>query len=269
MSTPDSTPEGKEESATDAQFRAEARAWLEANARRRSGDDQDWSRFHFSGDPSPEADAEHVRACQEWQRKLYDGGWAGIAWPEEFGGRGAHAGPGARSSPASRDSSRSTPACSRSASGWSGRRSWPTARPAQQERYLRPMLRGDEVWCQLFSEPGAGSDLAGLRTRAERDGDEWVVNGQKVWSSGAHHSDLGILLTRTEPRCCPSTAASHTSSSTCARPASRCGRCGRSTASPTSTRCSSPTCASRTRTWWGRWTAVGRSRTRPLRTSAA
>ena len=69
---------------------------------------------------------------------------------------------------------------------------------AQRDRYARPALRGEEVWCQLFSEPAAGSDLAGLRTRAERDGDDWVINGQKIWTSGAHYCDYGVLVTRSD-----------------------------------------------------------------------
>ena len=182
----------------DAGFRAEARAWLEAHARPRAPDESNLARYRFLGDPSPEADAEHVRRCKEWQHTLYDGGWAGITWPKEHGGRGG------------------TPAQARTFAQEQARFDVPTGvfavgigmvgptliahgTDAQKERYLPALLRGDDVWCQLFSEPGAGSDLAGLRTRAVRDGDEWVVNGQKVWSSGAHHSDLGILLTRTDP----------------------------------------------------------------------
>ena len=71
--------------------------------------------------------------------------------------------------------------------------------PKQKERYLRPLFTNEEIWCQLFSEPGAGSDVAGLSTRAERDGDEWVLNGQKVWTTLAHISSFGLIVARTNP----------------------------------------------------------------------
>jgi len=69
----------------------------------------------------------------------------------------------------------------------------------QKRKYLPPLASGEKIWCQLFSEPAGGSDVAGLRTRAEKDGDDWIINGQKIWTSGAHYSDYGILLTRTDP----------------------------------------------------------------------
>jgi alkylation response protein AidB-like acyl-CoA dehydrogenase len=181
-----------------AAFRARARAFLEAHARpRRSGDD-DFARFRFLGDPSPEADAGHVRACKEWQRTLFDGGWAGIAWPKEYGGRG---GTPAEARAFAQEQARFDVETGAFAVGIGmvGPTLIAHGTEAQKRRYLPALLGGEEVWCQLFSEPGAGSDLAGLRTRAVRDGDEWVVNGQKVWSSGAHHSELGILLARTDP----------------------------------------------------------------------
>ena len=69
----------------------------------------------------------------------------------------------------------------------------------QKRKYLPPLASGEKIWCQLFSEPAGGSDVAGLRTRAEKNGDDWIINGQKIWTSGAHYSDYGILLTRTDP----------------------------------------------------------------------
>jgi alkylation response protein AidB-like acyl-CoA dehydrogenase len=188
--------EGAPEDSNDA-FRARARAFLEAHARPRRAGDGDFSRFRFLGDPSPAADAEHVRRGKEWQRTLFDGGWAGIAWPKEYGGQ---SGTSAQARIFAREQARFEVETGVFAVGIGmvGPTLITHGTEAQKQRFLPALLRGDEVWCQLFSEPGAGSDLAGLRTRAVRDGDEWIVNGQKVWSSGAHHSELGILLARTD-----------------------------------------------------------------------
>jgi acyl-CoA dehydrogenase len=138
-----------------------------------------------------------VARCRAWQHTLTDGGWAGITWPAAFGGRG---GTGLQASIFDEEQNQfdvSTGAFA-VAIGMVG----PTLMVHgndDQRAHLADILRGDELWCQLFSEPGAGSDLASLGTRAELDGDTWVVNGQKVWTSMAQSADYAILLARTDP----------------------------------------------------------------------
>jgi alkylation response protein AidB-like acyl-CoA dehydrogenase len=183
----DDTPE-------EAAFRAEARAWLEANAIPR-GSPEDFSAGNFSGQIDA---AEYIKRCRWWQGQLHEGGWAGISWPKAFGGRGGK--PIEEAIFAEEQAKWGVSAgVFAVALGMVGPTLMQHGTRAQQARYLAAMLRGDELWCQLFSEPDAGSDLASLTTRAVRDGDEFVVSGQKVWTSYAHASEWGILIARTDP----------------------------------------------------------------------
>ena len=137
-------------------------------------------------------------AAGAWQRTLADGGWAGITWPVEFGGRG---GTPMEQAIFNQEQARFEVATGSLAValGMVGPTLMAWGTPEQQATHLDAMLHGDEVWCQLFSEPDAGSDLASLRTTAVREGGGWVVNGQKVWTSLAQHSQWAILLARTDP----------------------------------------------------------------------
>ena len=168
----------------EAAFRAEARAWLEAHAPVKGGPD-DWSTGFLERTMDPKEFTERAKA---WQRLLVDEGWAGITWPKKYGGRG---GTPMQSQIWGQEVGRYGVAANTFAVsiGMAGPTIMRHGTDAQKERFLLPMLRGDETWCQLFSEPDAGSDLANISTRAIRDGDEWVVTGQKVWTSGGDDSD--------------------------------------------------------------------------------
>lgn len=176
------------DSPDQAAFRAEVRAFLDANAP---------VRRHSSETPYG-ANDDAIAVAKDWQKRLYDAGWACIAWPEAFGGRGATP---IQSVIWNQEVSRYvTPdGTFIIGQGMCAPTMMAYATEAQNERFLPKIASGEEVWCQLFSEPVAGSDLAGIKTRAIRDGDDWVINGQKVWTSGAHYSDYGLLITRTDP----------------------------------------------------------------------
>src|SRR6201992_1565412 len=174
-----------EQSVTD--FRKRARAWLTGNAPQGGGGDEEL-------EPGP-AD---IPAQKAFQAKLYQAGYAGITWPKEYGGQGLTNAEQIAFSTEAREYSLPTSAFLIGL-GMPGPTILELGTEEQKKRYLPPMLRGEEIWCQLFSEPSGGSDVAALITTAVRDGDEWVLNGQKVWTSGAQHSDYGAVIARTDP----------------------------------------------------------------------
>ena len=187
------------DSPAEAAFRARARAWLAANAPRKSAESSPWAAGSaaLSVAEQDERERADIARAREWQHKLHEAGWAAITWPTEYGGRGGNEIEAAIF--AEEMAGFDTPLGWTAVSvGMVGPTLIAHGTAEQKARHLPPILRGDESWCQLFSEPGAGSDLAGVRTRAERTADGWLVNGQKVWTTGARVSEFGALLARTD-----------------------------------------------------------------------
>ena len=171
-------------------FRAEVRAWVRENV------PGDWGSPAW---PIPEDPGDLERAFRAWDRKLYRGGWAGITWPREYGGRGA--------TPIEQfifqeemAEHKTPPSMTLIGVGMAGPTLMAWGTPEQKTGHLEKILSGEEIWCQGFSEPNAGSDLAALETTAVSDGDCYIVNGQKIWTSIAHRADWCLLVTRTDPR---------------------------------------------------------------------
>jgi len=169
-------------SPSEASFRDELRAWLAAN------------------DPGrePEGDLAGFEFRRAWQRQLHDAGWAGVSWPKEYGGRGATL---VEQAIYNEEFVRAQAPSAANVLGLA--MGGPTViahgTEEQKQRYLEPILSAEEIWCQGFSEPGSGSDLASVKTRAVRDGGQWVVTGQKVWTTLAHHAKWCMLVARTDP----------------------------------------------------------------------
>ncbi|VAV87334.1 Acyl-CoA dehydrogenase, long-chain specific [hydrothermal vent metagenome] len=175
-----------QDSPEEAEFRAEARAFLSKHLQSKGGNS-----------PRERGD-DYMKRAKDWQKIKAEGGFAQITWPKEIGGRGG------------------TPMQQVIWNQEETKFDAPTAPFAiglgmcvptviafgsdeHKQRYVQKALHGEHIWCQLFSEPAAGSDVAGLKMKAVRDGDDWIINGQKVWTTGAQFSDYGIVLTRTDP----------------------------------------------------------------------
>jgi acyl-CoA dehydrogenase len=178
------------DSAEEAAWRAEFRTWLDEHAPSVTGADPE-SIGEAGG-------AEYLARARMWQAMKFDAGLAKITWEPEFGGRN---GTSMQQVIYNQEEVKHRVPGDAFVIGLG--MIAPTLRTcgtdAQRERYLTKLLRGEEIWCQLFSEPGAGSDVASLSTSATRDGDEWVINGQKVWTSGAQFSEYGEIICRTAP----------------------------------------------------------------------
>lgn len=171
-----------EDSAEEAAYRATVRDWLATNV----------------AEHQAIAHADELSAARAWQARKAEAGYAQITWPHDWGGPG---GTPIQSVIFAEEEARHPQRYPYFAIGLG--MCVPTvahcADAATRERFVGPALRGEEIWSQLFSEPAGGSDVAAIRSRATRDGDDWVIDGQKVWTSGAHYSDYGIVLVRTDP----------------------------------------------------------------------
>src|SRR6516164_1731658 len=183
-----------DDTSQEAEFRSTARKWIEANAPREleaelSASSLGRIRLH---------NRDMVEVGKGWQKKKSEAGWACLQWPKEYGGRGA--------TPIERVIWQQEEGVYgkltqpfQIGEGMCGPTVMAYGSEENKRRYLPKLASGEEIWCQLFSEPAGGSDVAGLRTRAEKKGDNWIINGQKIWTSGAHYSDYGLLITRTDP----------------------------------------------------------------------
>jgi alkylation response protein AidB-like acyl-CoA dehydrogenase len=169
-------------SPSEESFRDELRAWLHDN----------------HPGPEPEGDLAGFEFRRDWQRRLHAAGWAGVSWPQEYGGRGATL---VEQAIYNEEFVRAGAPSAANVLGLA--MGGPTViahgTDEQKRRYLEPILSAQEIWCQGFSEPDSGSDLASVKTRGVRDGDGWVVTGQKVWTTLAHHAKWCMLVARTDP----------------------------------------------------------------------
>ena len=184
-----------DDSPEERALRAEARVWLDDNAERLDLESLTDMRTHRAH--TDEEDLALLEEARGWQRHKAAAGWAAPHWPVEHGGRGLS--PLLANIFAMEEHDYDVSGNMFSVGvGMAGPTIIEWGTEEQRSRFLSPILTAEHIWCQLFSEPGAGSDLAGLSTRAVLDGDEWIVTGQKVWTSAAHYSDYGILLARTD-----------------------------------------------------------------------